>query len=106
MAAVVPQRTANWMSERMGKLSRLQTTLGRSKTGAASPTSDSRGLTDDHEVGLELGSSATAQYESKASQSGARPVEDPWGQMNAILVTTEVTLTVTQEERIERVLGF
>lgn len=90
----------------MGRLSRLQTTLGRSKTGAASPTSDSRGLTDEHDVGFELGSSATAHCDSKASQSSERPVADPWGQKNAILVTTEVTLTVTQEERIERVLGF
>lgn len=107
MAAAVPQRIGSWMSERMGRLSRLQTSLGRSKTGAMSPTSDSRGLTmDEHDVGFELGSSATAHCESKASQSSARPVEDPWGQKNAILVTTEVTLTVTQEERIERVLGF
>ncbi|ROW12208.1 hypothetical protein VMCG_00348 [Cytospora schulzeri] len=106
VAAAVPQRMSSWMSERIGRLSRLHTTLGRSKTGAASPTSDSRGLTDENEIGFELGSSATAQYESKASQSSVRPIVDPWMQKDAILVTTEVTLTVTQEERIEQVLGF
>lgn len=106
MAAAVPQRIANWMSDRMGRLSRMQITLGRSKTGATSPTSDSRGLTDENEIGFELGSSAMAQYESKASHSSIRPVQDPWMENNGIIVTTEVTLTVTQEERIERVLGF
>lgn len=106
VAAAVPGRIANWMSDRMGRLSRMQITLGRSKTGATSPTSDSRGLTDENEIGFELGSSAMAQYESKASHSSIRPVQDPWMENNGIVVTTEVTLTVTQEERIERVLGF
>lgn len=105
MAAAVPQKIANWMSDRMDRLSRMQITLGRSKTGAASPTSDSRGLTDENDIGLELGASV-GQYESKASHSSIKPVSDPWMENNGIMVTTEVTLTVTQEERIEQVLGF
>ncbi|KAK7741981.1 hypothetical protein SLS53_004564 [Cytospora paraplurivora] len=84
----------------------MHSTLGRSKTGAASPNSDSRGLTDDSEIALELGIPGTTYCEVKHSKGDARRISDPWAENNAIVVTKEVTLTVSQEDQIENVIGF
>lgn len=95
------------MSERLSKLSRIHTSLGRSRTGASSPTSDSRGLTDESE-GLELGIGPPTRVHVESGKGHLRHSSSPWLQMgkDGIVVTKEVTLTVTQEERIERVIGF
>lgn len=93
----------------MANLSRISTSLGRSKTGgASSPTSDSRALTDESDLCYELGMPASTQYEVRLGKGDIRQSSNPWLQLggDGILVTKEVTLTVTQEERIERVIGF
>ncbi|KUI65185.1 hypothetical protein VM1G_00601 [Cytospora mali] len=109
VAAAVPRQISNWISERMERLTLIQSSRGRSKTGGAtSPTSDSRGLTctDEHDLCIELGTTTTSQIEAKHGVGSSILNDDPWLQANGILVTKEVTLTVTQEQRIEQVLGF
>lgn len=85
----------------------MQSTFGRGKSGAASPHSDSRGLTDESDLVLELGTSGMTYSEAKYSQGDVRRISDPWAENNAIVVTKEVTLTVvSQEDQIENVIGF
>ncbi|KAF3768857.1 hypothetical protein M406DRAFT_71826 [Cryphonectria parasitica EP155] len=101
LAAVVPQRVADWLSQRMGRLSSFSTdVLTRSKTRNMSLTSD------DADYGWELTNSAFA------ARTGVRasPTQEDntdWGELNrAIVVTKEVHVEYSQEERIERIIGF
>lgn len=110
VAAAIPRHIASWMSERMAK---MHSSIGRSVSGSAiiphDPFDDSRALTAEISAlgrGFELGSSATAHYQAKSGQGSVTASDDPELQTDVIVVTKEVTLTVTQEERIERVIGF
>jgi hypothetical protein len=90
----------------MTRISRLQSTvLGRTKTGA-STTSDSRGLTDDTETALELGTGIPIKACVEVAPNEHKPVTDPWMENQGIMVTTELKVEVSQEDRIERVIGF
>lgn len=88
------------------------TVLGRSK-GGLTLTSDCRdgsNGTNDDEIGLnlEMGvnpgrSAAKSSVQAGRGENGSVD----WGMMNqGIMVTKEVTVTYTEEERIERVIGF
>lgn len=95
------------MSARMARLS--STLLGRSK-GGMTLTSECRDGTNDDEVGLnlELGN-APGRPPAKSSAQAGRGENSSvdWGTMNkGIMVTKEVTVTYTEEERIQRVIGF
>ncbi|KAL2282576.1 hypothetical protein FJTKL_10441 [Diaporthe vaccinii] len=106
VAAAVPRRFANWMSDRMARISRLQSTvLGRSKTGV-SMTSDSRGLTDDTEPALELGAGIPTKARVEVVPDEQKTITDPWMEGQGIVVTTDIKVEVSQEDRIERVIGF
>lgn len=106
VAAAVPKRFANWMADRMARISRLQSTvLGRSKTGV-SMTSDSRGLTDDTEMALELGAGIPTKARVEVAPNEQKVVTDPWMENQGIMVTTDIKVEVSQEDRIERVIGF
>lgn len=106
LAAMVPRRLANWMSDRMARISRLNSTvLGRSKTGV-SMTSDSRGLTDDTEMALELGAGIPTKSHVEVAPNEQKVVTDPWMENQGIIVTTDIKVEVSQEDRIERVIGF
>lgn len=88
--------------------------MGRSnKSGNMSLASDSRdalGDSDDRNLTLELGN-APGKKPAKSSahaQRGDHGSVD-WGMLNSgkgIVVTKEVHVTYTEEERIERVIGF
>lgn len=94
------------MSDRMARISRLQSTvLGRSKTGV-SMTSDSRGLTDDTEMALELGAGIPNKARVEVVPDEHKVVTDPWMENQGIVVTTDIKVEVSQEDRIERVIGF
>ncbi|KAK2604789.1 hypothetical protein N8I77_007689 [Diaporthe amygdali] len=106
VAAAVPRKFANWMSDRMARISRLQSTvLGRSKTGV-SMTSDSRGLTDDTEMVLELGTAPPTKARVEVAPDEVKAMTDPWMENQGIVVTTDIKIEVSQEDRIERIIGF
>jgi hypothetical protein len=73
-------------------------------------TSESRGLTrtDDADVALELGAGIPneARAESASTDKQKPAITDPWMENQGIVVTTEIKVEVSQEDRIERVIGF
>lgn len=91
------------------------TVLGRSNKGGMTLSSECRdgshGLNDD-EVGLnlelELGNAPGRPPAKSSAQAGRGETSGvDWGTMNkGIMVTKEVTVTYTEEERIQRVIGF
>lgn len=90
----------------MARISRLQSTvLGRSKTGV-SMTSDSRGLTDDTEMVLELGTAPPTKARVEVAPDEVKAMTDPWMENQGIVVTTDIKIEVSQEDRIERIIGF
>lgn len=74
------------------------------KTGNMSLAS----VTDEAEMGLELGDGARGVKSSAHAAHGGRRHGSVDARMldKGIVVTNEVTVTYTQEERIERIIGF
>lgn len=95
------------MSFRMARLG--TTMLGRSR-GGMTLTSECRDTTNDDEVelNLELGNAPGRPPAKSSAQAGrGEGGSVDWGMMNkGIMVTKEVTVTYTEEERIQRVIGF
>lgn len=111
MAAAVPQR----LLDRFRRLPSTVLSRGTRKTGNMSLTS----LTGHDEggelgLGLELGDGPRGVKSSAHAASAPRPRHGTAdsagldaGMLNkGIVVTNEVTVTYTQEERIERIIGF
>lgn len=69
-------------------------------------TSDSRGLTDDTEMALELGAGIPNKARVEVVPDEHKVVTDPWMENQGIVVTTDIKVEVSQEDRIERVIGF
>lgn len=71
-------------------------------------TSDSRGLTDDTETALELGAGIPNKARVEVVPDEQKNITDPWleNQGMGIVVTTDIKVEVSQEDRIERVIGF
>lgn len=108
MAAAVPQR----LLDRFRRLPSTMLSRGTRKTGNMSLTS----LTghDEGELGLSLelgdgprGVKSSAHAASTPRRHGTADSAVDAGMLNkGIVVTNEVTVTYTQEERIERIIGF
>lgn len=63
--------------------------------------------TDEADLGLELGDGPRGVKSSAHAASGRRHGSVDTGMLKkGIVVTNEVTVTYTQEERIERIIGF
>lgn len=111
IVAVIPSSIRKWMSSKMARLG--STVLGRSNKGGVTLNSEcrdgSRGTNDDEiRLNLELGTAPgrpPAKSSAQAERGETSSVD--WGTMNkGIMVTKEVTVTYTEEERIQRVIGF
>lgn len=98
----MPQTLAN----RLARLTRLPSTmLSRSRqSGQMSLNSTS----EDHDLGMELvkGSGARAGKSSARAERQRNNSVESGMLTKGIVVTNEVTITYTQEERIERIIGF
>lgn len=101
------------MSAKMAQLG--STVLGRSNKGGMTLNSECRdgshGTNDDEiELNLELELNKAPGRPAPKTHTQARRGEGSsvdWGSMNkGIMVTKEVTVTYTEEERIQRVIGF
>lgn len=111
IVAMIPASIRNWMSAKMAQLG--STVLGRSNKGGMTLSSECRDGshgTNDDEIGLnlELGT-APGRIPAKSSAQAGRGETSSvdWGTMNkGIMVTKEVSVTYTEEERIQRVIGF
>lgn len=69
-------------------------------------TSDSRGLTDDTDMALELGAGIPTKARVEVAPNEQKVVTDPWMENQGIMVTTDIKVEVSQEDRIERIIGF
>lgn len=104
---MVPSKVRKWVALRMERLG--STMLGRSslKGGNLSLRSESR-EPDYDDRNLELGS-APGSRPAKSSAHAGRGENGSvdWRMLNeGIVVTKEVSVTYTEEERIQRVIGF
>lgn len=65
-------------------------------------------VADDNDLGIELGKDPRGASNSAHAEPGQRNNSSvDFGMLNkGIVVTNEVTITYTQEERIEKIIGF